>query len=200
MLKVLSFLMAAMLPTIVCADMATSDRGAWRPFASEFIFEGTVVEADKDLTFWVEPDPKFADSVRKKADEMSTAYVLKSPLLLRIKLAGIESGEEGGIVLSHDEFDVSARADIRKTLLNGNYQLRCYGNYSNYIIPFCSAIDLEGHSMAVKLIEKGLVRREESFMGITELEQRLMKDAQKTAQEQGIGIWKPFRVMFRGLK
>lgn len=180
--------------------MATSDRGAWRPFASELIFEGTVVEADKDLTFWVEPDPKFADSVRKKADEMSTAYVLKSPLLLRIKLAGIESGEEGGIVLSHDEFDVSARADIRKTLLNGNYQLRCYGNYRNYIIPFCSAIDLEGHSMAVKLIEKGLVRREESFMGITELEQRLMKDAQKTAQEQGIGIWKPFRVMFRGLK
>ncbi|MDT8924938.1 thermonuclease family protein [Pseudomonas taiwanensis] len=200
MLKVLSFLMAAMLPTIVCADMATSDRGAWRPFADEFIFEGTVIEADKDLTFWVEPDPRFTDLVRKKADEMSTAYVVRRPLLLRIKLAGIESGEEGGIALSHDEFDENAQADIRQTLLNGNYQLRCYGNYANYVIPFCSAIDLQGRSMAVKLIEKGLVRREESFLGITELEHQMMKDAQKAAQDQGVGIWKPFRVMFRGLK
>jgi len=200
MLKVLSFLMAAMLPTIVCADAATSDRGAWRPFASEFIFEGTVVEADKDLTFWVEPDPKFADVVRKKADEMSTAYVVKNPLLLRIRLAGVESGEEAGIALSHDDFDVSARRDIRKALINGNYQLRCYGNYANYVTPFCSAIDLQGNSMAVKLIEQGLVRREESFLGITELEHRMMQDAQKGAQERGVGLWKPFRVMFRGLK
>lgn len=200
MLKVLSFLAATMLPTIVYADLAATDRGIWRPFNPEFIFEGTVVEADKDLTFWVQPNADYEQIVRDKAEEISTAYLIKNPLLIRIKLAGVETGAEPGIALNEDDFDAQAQADIRTTLLNGNYQLRCYGNYANQVIPFCSAIDLEGASMGVRLIQKGLVKPEESFVGLTKLEQQLMAKAEKEAKENQVGIWKPFRDMLRGLK
>jgi endonuclease YncB( thermonuclease family) len=131
---------------------------------------------------------------------MSTAYVVRNPLLLRVRLAGIELGDEVGISFSKDNFEAQARADIRTTLIKGNYQLRCYGNYANYVVPFCSAIDLQGNSMAVKLISKGLVKQDDGFLGITSLESRLMVEAQKKAQDEGLGIWKPFRMMFEGLK
>jgi hypothetical protein len=200
MLKVLSFLMVTLIPSFVYADTAKIDRGSWRPFTPEFVFEGTVVESDKDLTFWIEPDARFIDTVRKKADEMSTAYVVRKPLLLRIKLAAVETGSETGIALSEDDFDTQAQSQIRSALLSRNFQFRCYGNYADFVVPFCSAIDIQGKSIAVALIERGLVKQEDGFLGITPLEYNLMVDAQKKAQDQELGMWKPFRMMLRGLK
>jgi hypothetical protein len=200
MLKVVSILVAALIPFMGTAFAAAPDRGTWQPFPQELVFEGTLTESDKDLTFWVMPDTPYTDKVKGVARSIGTAYVILNPYMIRMKLAGVTSATIPGTKLSEDNFEAESQTAIRAALLNTKFQFRCYGNYTEYVVPFCSAIDASGQSMAVQLIGRGLMTQEEGFPGGTALEKNLMGRAQAEAKAQNVGLWAPFRFMLRGLK
>lgn len=199
MLKVLTALMAVLIPATVHAG-PVDERGGWQPFKEELVFEAQAVEMDGPLTYWVKPSEGFVNQTAKVMEDMRSPFVIANPFVFKIQLAGLTSGSSSGMLLSEDGFEEEAKKASRDELINHDYQFRCYGKYSDLAMPICSAIDSKGESAGVNLVRKGIYMRDKTFASLSSLEEKLMTEAQKAAEAEAIGIWKPFRFMLRGLQ
>lgn len=199
MLKVLTALMVVLIPAAAQAG-PVDDRGEWQPFKEELVFEAQVVEMEGPLAYWVKPTEAFVDQTAKVMEDMRSPFVIANPFVFKIQLAGLTSGSSSGMLLSEDGFEDEARKISREALVNHDFQFRCYGKYSDVTMPVCSAIDGKGQSAGVDLVRKGIYMRDKTFDSLPSLEEKMMSQAQKSAEADAIGIWKPFRFMLRGLQ
>ena len=199
MLKVLTALMVVLIPTAAYAG-PVDERGEWQPFKDELVFEAQAVEMEGPLAYWVKPSEAYIEKTAKVMEDMRSPYVIDNPFVFKIQLAGLTSGSSSGMLLSEDGFEDEARKASRDELINHDYQFRCYGKYSDVTMPVCSAIDGKGQSAGVDLVRKGIYMRDKSFDSLPSLEAKMMNQAQKSAEAEAIGIWKPFRFMLRGLQ
>lgn len=199
MLKVLTTMLAVLIP--LAGHAAPADpRGEWRPFPQEVVFEADVIDMEGPLSFWLQPKEADIETAQGLMNEIRSPYVIQDPYLFKIQLAGLSTGVSSGMLLSEDGFENEARAASLNEMLNHQYQFRCYGKYADLQMPICSAIDPQGKSAGVNLIRQGIYMRDKHFKALSSLEIAMMKDAQKAAEADAIGIWKPFRFMLRGLQ
>jgi len=199
MLKVLTALMVVLIPAAALAG-PVDERGQWQPFKQEMVFEAQAVEMDGPLAYWVRPSEPFIDQTAKVVEDMRTPYIIDNPFMFKVQLAGLTSGSSSGMLLSEDGFEAEARKASRDELINHDYQFRCYGKYADVPMPVCSAIDVKGQSAGVDLVRKGIYMKDKTFDSLPSLEEKMMTSAQKAAEAEAIGIWKPFRFMLRGLQ
>lgn len=199
MLKALPAAIAALLSAASYADSSTPS-GAWQPFPQEVVFEADVVEMDSPLSYWVRPKTHYLESTRHLMDDMRSPYVILDPFVFQIHIAGLSTGMGPGKQLSNDGFEAEAYQQARDTLVNHDYQFRCYGRFADLPMPVCSAIDAQGQSAGVSLVRKGMYTLDETFSALPDLERSLMVEAQASAKTDGKGVWKPFMQMFRGLQ
>lgn len=199
MLKALPAALAALLCAASHADSFTPS-GAWQPFSQEVVFEADVVEMDSALSYWVKPRTHDLKVTKHLMDDMRSPYVILDPFVFQVHIAGLSTGMGPGKQLSNDGFEAEAYQQARDTLVNHDYQFRCYGRFADLPMPVCSAIDAQGQSAGVSLVRKGMYTLDKTFTALPALERSLMLEAQAAAQADGKGVWKPFMQMFRGLQ
>lgn len=204
MQKTLSLVLFLCLPMqAFSSPLEVAALGEPATFAEPFQAKVTVIERVNGLVYWAEPksaDASGVAAVKKYIAESRTINYMASPFVFQFRLAGVSRENVDGADLSNDGFTRATTKSINEALEGNTYDATCYGHFQNTIVPYCSLHDENGQSPVVALVRAGLLQPDPQMGQPAEAERHELGVAVEAARVAGVGIWKPFHGMFRGLQ
>ena len=188
---------------VFSSQLETAALGETTPYAEPFEVEVTVIEKVKGLIYWAEPqrtDSLGVNAVKKYIADSKTINYMPSPFVFQIRLAGVRDEVNEGADLTRDDYYKQANKTINQALEGNKYRARCYGQYTNTVVPYCDLHDSAGQSPAVFLVRNGLLVPDSLLGSTVDSEKRALDAAVEAAKNDQIGMWKPFHGMLRGLQ